>query len=138
MRVVDGIAYADDAAGEPRLVGVRPLDGRRLELTCATGEVRVFDVGPFLRHEVCAPPRTRGVWRRPTRSGSSDLGGRRDRLRPGDAVGAKPGRPAGVRRAPWAAADVAGASPPCVQGAAPALPTVWLARLPVDTAAAGP
>lgn len=48
MRIIDGIAYAEDYQPLIRVKGVRPLDDYRLWLRFTTDEVRIFDFKPLL------------------------------------------------------------------------------------------
>ncbi|GBU20259.1 hypothetical protein R80B4_00135 [Fibrobacteres bacterium R8-0-B4] len=48
MRIVDGIAYADDPIPIAEVVEVRPMSDYRLWLRFTTGEEKVFDVKPKL------------------------------------------------------------------------------------------
>ncbi|MDR1187496.1 MAG: DUF2442 domain-containing protein [Bifidobacteriaceae bacterium] len=63
MHVSNGIAYAGAPERRARIVAVRALDGARLELVLSDGDVRVFDVAPFLQHAVYAPLAKADVFR---------------------------------------------------------------------------
>ena len=57
MRVIDGIAYADDGSEPILAVSVRALPGFRLDTRFTDGERREFDLSPLLDSPAFAPLR---------------------------------------------------------------------------------
>ncbi len=55
MRIIDGIAYADNQQKEHRVEHVEILDRLYMLVTFTDGERRVFDVEPLLTYPVFAP-----------------------------------------------------------------------------------
>jgi hypothetical protein len=55
MYIVDGIAYAGTPVESLKVVGIRPLEGRRLWVRFSSGETKVFDFTPLLDTPAFAP-----------------------------------------------------------------------------------
>jgi hypothetical protein len=63
MYIVDGIAYAGEPALAIKVSGVRPLENHRLWLRFNTGEVKIFDVAPWLTEPAFLPLSDEQVFR---------------------------------------------------------------------------
>jgi len=48
MRIVDGVAYADNFEAAISIVSVRPMENHKLWLKFSTGETKVFDFSGLL------------------------------------------------------------------------------------------
>lgn len=55
MYIINGIAYAGEAAPSVAVCGVRPMDDYKLWLRFNTGETRIFDFKPLLDRPAFAP-----------------------------------------------------------------------------------
>jgi hypothetical protein len=62
MRIIDGIAYADDPVPMREVVAVRPMDDYKLWLHFSTGEEKIFDFKPKLDFPVFKPLRDKSLF----------------------------------------------------------------------------
>ncbi len=63
MRIVDGIAYAEEPTQPVKIESARPLDGWRLRLRFSTGEVKIFDFAPLLNAPCFKPLQDESLFR---------------------------------------------------------------------------
>ncbi len=64
MRIVDGVAYADSAAQEVKVLDIRTLEEYKLWLRFSNGETGVFDFSPLLKYDGFASLRDKEVFSR--------------------------------------------------------------------------
>lgn len=62
MRIVDGVAYADETEQEMKVLDIRVLDGYRIWLRFSNEETRVFDFIPLLEKAAFAPLADKAVF----------------------------------------------------------------------------
>ena len=55
MYIMNGIAYAGEQKPPMKVVGVKPLEDKRLWVRFNTGEAKIFDFKPLLKKNAFAP-----------------------------------------------------------------------------------
>lgn len=63
MYVKNGIAYAGEAPQPIKISGVRPMDGNKLWVRFANGEVKIFDFSPLLESPAFQPLKDQEIFK---------------------------------------------------------------------------